>query len=97
MAVDVEIKGKAKIYRVTSDARQFILSEQKTMGPESKAPGEKYFNEIAYFSRLSGLVEKIVMFELNDMDITTMAELRDAVLSMGQRFAEIFDWQEDAV
>jgi hypothetical protein len=96
MAIDIKIKGKVKTYRVTSDPRQFILSEQKIMGLESKSPGEKYFVEIAYFTRLSCLIEKITMFELNDMDITTMTELRDAVTEMGQRFSEIFDWQESA-
>jgi hypothetical protein len=93
--MEIMVNGKRRKYRITSDPRQFILSEQKERGEESKNPGEIFFEDIGYFAKLNSLFERMMLLELNDSDATTLERLLHDVKFLQNWLAEIFQGEKE--
>lgn len=75
--MNIIIKGKKGTYRITSDDRQFVISEQKVVQKDSKVSkkGDKYWVEIAYLVDLQNVINRLIDLELKRSDVESLKEL----------------------
>ncbi len=74
----IKFKGKKRQYELTSDERQFILSEI-IKAKTGKNKGEYVIKTIGYFSSLESILNKINYLEIVDSNATSFEELLKAV------------------
>ena len=74
MSVHIRVN---KQYVITSDSRQFILNEERVYGEGSKKPGETYLQPVAFYPRLSQLLDGLVHRQIHNSTVATLDEMCD--------------------
>jgi len=75
--VNINIIGRNKIYNISEDSEQYILSEEKIHKTTSKKykKGDKYYTNYKFFPTLPGIFNRLLELEVKESDILTLEEL----------------------
>lgn len=75
--MNINITGKNKIYNITDDTEQYILSEERVHKTNAKKhkKGDIYRINHKYYPTLPGLFNRLLELEVKEGDILTLEEL----------------------
>lgn len=73
-------------YGITTDQYQFILSEKRIAGDDSKTPGEEIWRGISYHTSLTDLITKVAKLNIleNWPDLEKIIRLNEELLDYVQ-------------
>lgn len=77
-------------YRLSSDSMNFIISEIKVFGEDSKKTGEEYDSEYTYYASLEQAFNGLFDKRLRESDANTLEELVNDVKAVRNELKEIF-------
>lgn len=79
-----------KTYRISSDSRQYIISEERICQKDGKKmqKGDKYYVDIAYISSLPVLFNRLVELNIRESNVSTLEELK-------YLYTEVYEWLKD--
>jgi len=88
-SMNIRIKLKERQFIITSDDRQFVLSEEK-IAEKGKNPGNVYVVDFGYYAKLENLLEAMILLELSQSEeITTLEELVQELRSIKTELTEL--------
>lgn len=81
--MDINFKGKKKNYNLSSDDKQFTLSEV-VKAKTGKNKGEFQYRPIAHYGTLEQVFKRLLQLEINEKDIKTFEGLFQAIIDTKQ-------------
>ena len=73
---------------ITGEENNIIVSTKKTMGEDTKKPGEEYLTNHAYYSKFESACLHILRQGIRLADAQDLQELRQAVIDAEMRIIE---------